>query len=309
MSLVPWTAFVEVARTGSLSAAAEVLDYTQSAVSRQVATLERQVGARLLSREPRGVRLTPAGAALLPHARALLAEAARAERAVRAAGTLGSVAIGAVPSMAVSLVPAALKRMRNAPHWTLATGASADLVERVGTGELDLAVVTDAPPGLPPRPGLAAHRLLDDPMAVLLPAEHRLAGRRRVRITDLAAESWIEDNPGSEALLQALALRHGLVLHLDRSCGDLMTKIALVAAGHGVALAPSSLRPALRPDTALVALTDAPRRGVYALTRAGRPDLEPVRSALAAGRSPAAPSSRARPAVARAGRAPSSRSR
>ena len=312
MSLVPWRAFVEVAHTGNLSATADVLGYTQSAVSRQVATLERQLGARLLTREPRGVRLTPAGVALLPHARAMLAEAARAERAARTAGGAGSVALGAVPSMAVSLVPAALKRMRNAPNWTLLTAATSDLVERVGTGQLDLAVVTDAPPGLPPRPGRSTRRLFDDPMAVLLPADHRLAARRRVRIGDLTAEPWIEDNPGSEALLQALAVRHELVLHVDRSCGDLMTKIALVAAGHGVALVPSSLRPALRPDTALVALADAPRRGVYALTRSGRRDLDPVLSALAAGRSAAsssAPSSPARRAAARAGRAPSSRSR
>jgi len=307
---VTWTAFVEVARGGSLSAAADALGYTQSAVSRQVATLEQQVRARLLIREARGVRLTPAGEALLPHARALLAEAARAERAVRLAetGAGAPVAIGAVPSMSVALVPAALKRRGDAPTWTLVTAASADLVERVITGELDLAVVTDAPPGLPPRPGLTTRRLFEDPMAVLVAADHRLAGRRRVRVADLAAEPWIEDNPGSEALLQALALRHRLVLELDRSCDDLMTKIALVAAGHGVALVPSSLRPALRADTTLIALADAPRRGVHAVTRTGRSDLEPVLSALAAGR-PAGRSSPARPAAARAARAPSSRSR
>jgi DNA-binding transcriptional LysR family regulator len=316
VSLTTWTAFVEVARTGNLSAAAGSLGYTQSAVSRQIGTLEKQVGARLLTREARGVRLTPAGAALLPHARALVAEADRARRAVRMAGARGSAAIGAVPSAAVSLVPAALKRIRNGPSWTLTTGSTAELVERVVTGELDLAVVTDAPPGLPPRPGLATRHLRDDPMAVLLPGDHALAARRRVRIVELAHETWIEDNPGSEALLQALALRHDLVLEIDRSCGDLMTKIALVAAGHGVALVPASLRPALRPDTALVPLFAAPRRGVYAVTRSGRDDLGAVLAALAIGRAPAARStgavgrnSPARPAAGRAARAPSSRSR
>jgi len=109
--------------------------------------------------------------------------------------------------------------------------------------------------------------------------------------------------------LQSLAVRAGVVLLIDRSSSDLMTKIALVAAGHGVALVPSSLRPALRSDVRLVALADAPRRGVYAVTRTGRRDLDRLLAALAAGRPPAAPSSPARRSAARAAPGRSSRSR
>lgn len=280
MSLTPWTTFVEACHTGSLSATAQILGYTQSAVSRQIAALEREIGVTLLSREPRGVRLTPAGEALLPHARLVVAEAGRGVRAATAARTVPHLVIGAVPSAAVSLVPAAVRRFPDGIDWTLVTGLTPGLLERVAGGELDVAVVTDAPPGLDVPRGLGVTRLGEDPMAVVLPGDHRLARRRRVGVTDLVDERWIEDNAGSEALLRQLAARHGVTLDVDRVTTDLMNKTALVAAGHGVALVPRMLASALRPDIRLIDLAGAPRRGVYAVHREGREDLGPVVSAL-----------------------------
>jgi DNA-binding transcriptional LysR family regulator len=279
-SLTPWVAFVEACRVGSLSAVAEALGYTQSAVSRQIATLERDLGTQLLAREPRGVRPTPAGAAVLPHARLLVAEADRAARAAAAPGPAPHVSVGAVQSAAMALVPGALRRVPDPPSWTMLTDSTDRLIDRVAGGELDLAVVTDAPPGLPARRDVSLRHLFADPMSVVVPDDHRLARRRRVSIADLADEYWIEDNAGSEALLHQLAARYDLRLRVDRSIGALMIKVALVAAGHGVALVPRSVGPALRPDVRLLALRDAPRRGVYAATRPGRGDLDRLVTAL-----------------------------
>jgi DNA-binding transcriptional LysR family regulator len=273
-AVTPWLAFVEACRLGSLSAAAQQLGYTQSAVSRQILTLERELGVSLLRRNARGVRPTPAGDALLPHARLVVAAAERGRQAAREVRPARHLIVGAVPSTAVSLVPSALREMSEVPKWTMLSGLTHDLVDRIGSGEVDLAVVTDAPPGLPNVPGLATQHLADDPMAVLLPSGHRLAQRRRLDLAALAGELWLEDNPGSEALLHQLAARHALVLDVDRSPSDLWIKTALVAAGYGVALAPKLIGPALRPDVRQIALSHAPRRGIYTVTRPDRPDLE-----------------------------------
>lgn len=285
VSLVPWSTFVEVSRASSLSAAAAVLGYTQSAISRQIAGLERDIGVPLLVRGARGVRLTDAGAALLPHARLLVAEAERGRRAATSARPGVHLALGAVPSAALGFVPGVLRGLADPPHWTMLTDLTPRLVAHVAAGELDLAVITDSPPGLPTATDVVTRHLFDDAMGVVLPADHRLAHRRRVGIAMLADELWIEDNPGSQALLQELAARHHVAVRVDRSTFDLMTKIALVAAGHGVAMAPRTLAPALRPDVRFVALTAAPRRGVHVATRIGRRDLEPLVTALARPRS------------------------
>jgi DNA-binding transcriptional LysR family regulator len=112
MALTAWRTFVTVCRLGSLSAAATELGYTQSAVSRQIAGLERQVGAPLVERHARGVRPTAAGEAFRRHAQTAVNEAERAIRAARDArdGSTRPLAIGATPSLAAGVVPAAMRR-------------------------------------------------------------------------------------------------------------------------------------------------------------------------------------------------------
>lgn len=278
--LTPWVTFVEACRLGTLSATAELLGYTQSAVSRQLASLEQDLGVTLMTRKVRGVRPTVAGEALLPHARLVVAEAERGRRAAGSATPAPQILIGAVPSAAVSMVPAALRQMPDAPAWSMITGLTPSLVDRVGAGEIDLGIVTDAPPGLPEF-AYTTEQLGEDRMAVVLPTDHPLAHRKRLRITELAGERWIEDNLGSETMLQQLAARHRVGLDIDRTASDLMTKVALVAAGHGVGFVPHMLGPALRPDVRLVDLTDAPRRSVYAVSRPNRTDLRRLVAAMA----------------------------
>ncbi|HET6195215.1 MAG TPA: LysR family transcriptional regulator, partial [Acetobacteraceae bacterium] len=242
MSLTAWRTFVTVCRLGSLSAAAAELGYTQSAVSRQIAGLERQIGAALVERHARGIRPTAAGEAFRHHAQAAVNEAERAIRAARDARD-GSPArpltVGATPSLAAGVVPAAMRRLLDATGplpWNLVPGLTSELHERMVGGELDMAIVTDAPPGLPSDLRLEHHFLGTDEMVVVLPAGHRLAGNGPIRIGALAGETWAEDNEGSAALLRQHAARAGVVARIDLRAADLPGKIALVATGHAIAL-------------------------------------------------------------------------
>ena len=276
MAMAGWKTFVTVCDAGSLSTAARLLGYSQSAVSRQVATLELEVGALLLDRLPRGVRPTAAGRALLPHARLVVGELGRAREAVRrsAAGDGGVLTLGAVPSATTDLVPRALRLLHEGTahqRCLLRSGVSADLVERVLTGDLDLAVVTDYPPGLPKTPELERTTLVHDEMGVIVPGAHRLAGRRRrVRLAALADEVWAEDNPGSEQLLVQAAGRAGFEPRVELEAGDLLGKVGLVAAGLAVALVPGLLAPSLPTSIRLLTLVDPPTRAVYAVRRLDR---------------------------------------
>src|ERR1700729_4514846 len=160
MSLAAWRTFVVVCRLGSLSAAAVELGYTQPAVSRKIAGRERQVGAPLVERHARGIRPTAAGEAFRYHAQAAVNEADRAIRAARDARD-GSpsrpLVVGATPSLAAGVVPAAMRRLIDDAGplpWSLQPGLTGQLHERVVSGELDIAAVTDTPPGLPHDPRL-----------------------------------------------------------------------------------------------------------------------------------------------------------
>ncbi|MEU8591484.1 LysR family transcriptional regulator [Streptomyces sp. NPDC048664] len=298
MALTAWRTFVTVCRLGSLSAAAAELGYTQSAVSRQIAGLERQAGVPLVQRHVRGVRPTPAGEVFRHHALATLNEADRALRAVRDVrhGALARpLAVGATPSLAAGIVPAAMRRVLDATEplrWSLLTGLSPELHERVIAGSLDVAVVTDAPPGLPNDTRVERRFLGMDEMVVVLPVGHPRAGRDRVPMRVLADETWVEDNDGSAALLRQHAARAGVTARIDLTAADLLGKMALVATGHAIALIPGVLTGALRTDVTAVALVDPPTRGIYTImsSRDPHPSAAPLFSQLTAAFSSVRPS-------------------
>ncbi|WEO93053.1 LysR family transcriptional regulator [Streptomyces sp. FXJ1.172] len=290
MELTAWRTFVTVCRLGSLSAAAAELGYTQSAVSRQIAGLERQLGISLVQRHARGVRPTPAGEVFRHHAHLAVNEADRAVRAARDArdGALSRpLAVGATPSLAAGIVPTAIRRLLDrvgSLQWSLLPGLSAQLHDRVIAGDLDVAVVTDAPPGLPHDPRIERRFLGMDEMVVVLPADHPRAGHGPVRIQELADQTWVEDNDGSAALLHQHAARAGTTARIDLTAADLPGKMALVATGHAIALMPGLLTRALRTDVTTVALIDPPTRGIYTITprRDPHPSATPLLDQLAA---------------------------
>lgn len=284
MDLTVWRAFVTVCRLGSLSAAAAELNHTQSAVSRQIAGLERHLGVPLVERHARGVRPTPAGEVFRRHALATLNEADRAVRAVRdVRDGVGDrpLAIGATPSLAAGIVPEAVRgllKQAGPIRWSLLPGLSAQLHGRVIAGDLDVAVVTDAPPGLTVDPRVDRRFLGLDEMVVVLPAGHAQAGRGPVRFEALADQVWVEDNDGSAALLRQHAARAGVNARIDLTAADLPGKLALVATGHAIALIPGVLTRALRADVATVDLVDPPTRGIYTITP--RRDTHPCAAPL-----------------------------
>ncbi|MET9116082.1 LysR family transcriptional regulator [Streptomyces longwoodensis] len=289
MELTVWRTFVTVCRLGSLSAAAIELNHTQSAVSRQIAGLERQLGVRLVERHARGVRPTPAGEVFRHHAQATLNEADRAVRAIRDVrdGTFDRpLAVGATPSLAAGIVPEAIRGLLDragAIRWNLLPGLSTQLHNRVIAGDLDIAVVTDAPPGLPHDPRIERRFLGLDDMVVALPVGHPQAARGPVHIHTLADQTWVEDNDGSAALLRQHAARAGVNARIDLTAADLAGKMALVATGHAIALIPGVLTSALRTGITTMPLVDPPTRGIYAITprRHPHPCITPLLDQLA----------------------------
>lgn len=272
MTLTTWRTYLAVRRHGSLSAAAAELGYTQSAVSRQIAALEHQAGVPLVERRPRGVVMTAAGETFGEHARIAIAAADRALHVAREASTgTGVLTVGATPSAAAGIVPTALRAVPTAEEpvaWSLVTGLSAELENMVATEELDLAVVTNAPPGLEGDSWLTRYELGIDSMRVIVPPDHPAASSESLGFTAFAEETWVEDNEGSAALLRAAAARAGFQPRIHFAAADLVGKTALVAAGHAIALIPGLLTPALRPDVTLVTVPDAPTRQIYATAAA-----------------------------------------
>jgi DNA-binding transcriptional LysR family regulator len=235
-----------VVRLGSFAAAADDLGYTQSAVSQQVAELERRVGARVVVRRP--VRATEAGQVLLDTEEAISASMSRAaiELAALADGTGGKVRLGAFISAAASIVPPALARLRAthpAVHITLREIEQSETYALLFQGEVDLAITFDYEHAPRPVPaGLLQEHLMDDPIMVVLPVGHPLAGADSLTPGDLPSDARI--NTAVEVRDLAASPVDG-----DRESGhrldfngmDFRTALNLVAAGLGVALLPRLL--------------------------------------------------------------------
>ncbi|MEV8087591.1 LysR family transcriptional regulator [Streptomyces nigra] len=246
-----------VVRHGSFAAAADELGYTQSAVSQQIAELERRVGARVVVRRP--VRATEAGQVLLDTEAAISMSMSRAatEITALAEGTAGEVRLGAFISAAATLVPPALARLRaNHPavHMHLRELEQSETHGLLYRGEVDLAITFDYAHAPAPVPaGLRQDHLMDDPIMVALPIDHPLAGADSVTPADLPSDAWINTAVDFRDLA-------GSVVGADRGSGhrldfdgmDFRTALNLVAAGLGVALLPRLLLLDAPPSVAVV---------------------------------------------------------
>lgn len=264
----------------SFSAAADTLGYSQSAVSRKVSALERAVGAPLFDRAPRGVRLTEAGELLLEHATAALDELDTARAAIDRLGerVAGRLAVGAIPTAGMALVPRAVARLavsHPGVRVELDEGSTPTLVERVAAGSLDLAVVALRPAGREQDFGtLHPEVLLVDPLRVAVAATHRLAGRGRVGIDELRDEPWITGKAAAsdEPIFAAWpSLTSPKVAFAAR---EWPARLGLVAAGLGVALIPGLAAPSVPAGVVLIDIDDPQHQrdpsGV-AITAAGAP--------------------------------------
>jgi DNA-binding transcriptional LysR family regulator len=269
----------EVARHGSLTAAAGALNYTPSAVSQQIARLETEVGQPLVARGPRGVALTEAGRVLADHAD-------RVKRQLRAAGRSlddlaglrsGILRIGTFPTIAASLLPLVVRTFRTR-HPDVAlnvhSARNAELVELLESREVELSLLWDHPWRRLDEPGISTRHLLDDPTFLVVARTHPLAGRRAVTFAELAEEHWIvrADHPVAE-LLERSCRAAGFEPRISYRAHDYQEAQAMAAVGLGIALAPRLALTGLRGDVTTVGLgRDAPsRRILLAHAREHRP--------------------------------------
>jgi DNA-binding transcriptional LysR family regulator len=261
----------EVAARGSFSAAAQALHFTQPAVSRQVALLEREAGMPLVVRGRRGVHLTPAGRLLVEHAEAIRARLLRleAELADLAGGTRLAVALGGFPTAFVGLIPeivrGVLARVPGA-EISLRRCGHDEAIALVRTAELDLALVFAQADAAAPRDVDVVH-LADEPMLALLPYGHPLADADEAPLASLRDESWIVGAPDpSSSVIAAACHAAGFDPQVAFETDDPLATQSLVGAGLGVSLTTPWLATALRDDVVLRPLAPpAPVRRVSAV--------------------------------------------
>ncbi|WP_433715184.1 LysR family transcriptional regulator [Nocardia sp. CA-084685] len=266
---------VAVAETNSFTRAAQRCLVVQSALSHQIARLERELGARLFERTSRRVRLTPAGAAFLPAARQCLDAAERAAGEVAAAvGEIrGRLAVGLIATVAAVDIPDALREFRRLypqVRIDLRVGASDDLIEQVKDGTVDVAFL-----GLPTTAhpeGVAAHELARDRLVAVVAPDHPLADQPLVDLRRLSSEVFVDLPAGTAGRIQSDQAFAAAGLDRDVAfevtTGDYIAR--LVRPGLAVAMLPAAYTPQLS-GVVTIEVTDAPARIEYVIwSRIGR---------------------------------------
>jgi DNA-binding transcriptional LysR family regulator len=263
-----------VADHATLSAAADALSYTPSAVSQQIVALEREIGVRVLHRGPRGVRLTAAGQLLVDQARPILSGLQAAEASVTALDGLrtGRLALASFATAGATILPLAIAGFRARHPEVTITLTQADpqaAMARLRAGEVDLILTADAEQ--PRDDGIELVTLLEDPLFAVLPESHALAGREQLALEELASETWVDTPSGSDArrLLLWACARAGFIPRVAFESDEYLTIQQLVAAGAGVALVPGlARRSSSAAGTIGVPLTAAVARRVMAAVHA-----------------------------------------
>lgn len=278
-----------VVTSGSVTAAATNLGYTPSAISQQVAVLEKEAGIPLLERVGRGVQPTAAGRLLTEHAAVISRQLAEAETALAdlRAGRTGRLTIGYFATAGALLMAPALARLR-----TQHPGVRIDLkltdpddpLPEVAQGRADLAVVV-APRGRR-HDGVHLVHLLDDPYRAALPKGHRLAAKRILDLTDLAEEPWVRsERPGPclDAVLDSCAAA-GFSPNFVVESEDYPTAQGFVAAGLGLSLIPYMGLVNRHPAVVIRKVRNPePVRAIHAAVREislGQPALDGLLTAL-----------------------------
>jgi DNA-binding transcriptional LysR family regulator len=264
-----------VAQYGSVNRAAEVLGYTPSAVSQQLAKLERETRTTLIERQGRGIVLTDAAQQLASTAGRILALVEDAELTLdeQRGQAIGTLSIAAFPTAARGLLPSALVQLLHEHDGLDIRVRETDPFEAVAAvnrGEIDVAVVHDwhnTPLALPE--GLSRAKLGTDPADVLVPASHRLAGKEFVRAEDLIGERWICQPVGSichEWLIRTMR-RAGVEPEVAYSVAEYQTQLAMLARGIGIGLLPRLGRGPVPDGVVVIPLQPAPTRRLYAVWR------------------------------------------
>jgi len=291
-----------VIEVGSLTGAATALGYTVSAVSQQLARLEAQAGVQLFEKSGRGVRPTAAGLLLAEHAVRVLREVHEAEAALSdlRAGRTGRLRIVSFHSAGESLLPPAIAELRSllpGVHVMPIVDETPGALRRLRAGEADLVVVVERfGSGEAPDDDLRRWHLLDDDYRLLLPHDHRLAGRRIVPLEDLATTDWIVTTGPADYIERATiqACRDaGFTPRVVAEADEFQVTQGYVGAGLGAALVPVLGLGAVRAGVAVRRLRNPPPpRHIWLATRPAIADQPAVRRLVDALRAAAARATR-----------------
>ncbi|WP_045741333.1 LysR family transcriptional regulator [Actinoplanes rectilineatus] len=274
-----------VASYGTVLAAGQALHCTPSAVSQQIAKLERETGATLVEKDGRRLRLTEAGRVLAGHAERVLTSVDEAEAALAAHRdtVTGRLTMSTFATACRALLPHVLRRLAT-DHPQLTTGVIEvnphEGLELLRRGHVDLAVLDDWPEvGLHYPSGVTKLTLGDDHADLIVPAGHHLTGT--VTLEQARHERWISVRAGDVCYEYLIRKLPGLVP--DFQLGEFETQLTLIAAGVGIALMPRLARPMLPPGVRVVTVTPLPTRGVVLAWRdsaAARPAIRAAVQAL-----------------------------
>ncbi len=270
--------FAAVARHEHLTRAAAELGVPQSTLSRGIARLESDLGVALFARRGRALALTPAGRTFLASAERALAAVEQAAESVRADADpfKGKVAFGFLHTLGWETVPELIRAFR-ADHpgvrFALVQNYGEAMLDRLRAGDLDLCLTSPVPDA----PDLVARRLDEQRLRLVVPEDHPLASRRRIRLAEAADEHFVtlEKGYGMRRILETLCAQAGFTPRVAFEGEEAETIRGLVAAGLGVALLPPPAVP--RPGVRELAVS-APRavREIGLAWAAGRPDTPPV---------------------------------
>lgn len=274
----PWRlrTFRELAARGTMAAVAQALSLTPSAVSQQIAALEREAGAALVERNGRGVRLTVAGRALAMHAERILdaLQAAADDVIALEADVSGPIRIAASASAAAALCPGVIRSLGQrypAHRISLLERESRESIAALLRGDLDLALIDEvALPRAGQDSGLDHLELYVDPLYCVVPRDHPAGRRREVNIRDLAEEQWIMDDAWTayyQLVLEACQAA-GFEPRVIANCRSFEVVLSLVRAGCGIAILPG-LGLAGARDLAIRPIKPRISRRVYAACRRG----------------------------------------
>ena len=266
----------EVAKSGSFSSAADQLYLSQSAVSQHVATLEREVGMRLLERGRGGPKLTAAGRSLVSHADAVICRLEEAERDLAAIAGLegGELRLASFPSASATIVTEAVSRfaaLHPRVRLSVVEAEPEDSIPRLSGGDLDVAIVFDYPefPSASD-PDLELVPLLTESMHVALPRDHELAGRDSIRVAELSDDAWLCGVCPSSCseIVKKTCRDAGFQPRIAFESDDYNVLQGYVAAGLGVTLLPDLAVQYLRDGVVVRPISPRPpQRRVFAAAR------------------------------------------
>ena len=285
----------ELHERGTIAAVADALQFTPSAVSQQLATLEREIGVTLLERFGRGVRLTDPALLLVDHADALLERAALAEADLAAASGVvtGRGRIAGFQSVMLRLaIPAMQALARDAPRLRceLVEAEPEESIPALAVGDVDLVLGDEwqHQPRLLPAT-VERHELLRDVVNVVLPARHPAVRRHpdAVPLAELAGEAWTTGHAGmgwEEITQRACRELGGFDPDIRHRANDATISLGLIARGLAVALLPDLPLPPRYPGIAVRSIAEGPiDRAIFAVTRAAdaaRPSTQALLGAI-----------------------------